>query len=95
MITMITTLGLLLGVGIGTLIMFRVQQVLFFRMQLLSLISDAVDADLEANNYKWRWRYDTFDEVSYNKMVYQFWKRLKAENFYSDTSFLYHTKKIK
>lgn len=66
-------------------LLVRNQCVYRFRGNLLRRISIAAQRDIACGDCEWSRRYDAFDAVSYNKMVWQFWKRLTA--FYPDTSF--------
>lgn len=54
---------------------------------MLKKISYASRNDIDKGK-NWIWRYDTYASVSYDKMVLQFWKPLKPEAFYKNTSFL-------
>jgi len=51
---------------------------------LLNEIGKKFKEDIE-NEREWLWRYDKFDEVTYNEMMYKFWKPLSS--FYKDKSF--------
>lgn len=53
-----------------------------YRLKGLSaqFIEDSID------DYKWR--IEIYEKVTYNQMVYQFWKALKVESFYKDQDFL-------
>lgn len=65
----------------------RNQMVLNYRLDLLRQVSRAAKADINSHAYdNWRWRYDAINTVSYDSMVYQFWRPLKS--FYKDRSFL-------
>ena len=55
-----------------------------YRGVLLSEISKKFKEDIE-NEREWLWRYDKFEEVTYNEMMYKFWKPLSS--FYKDKSF--------
>lgn len=55
----------------------RNNQVYNERKRVLRLISYLSQKDIE-NKKPWRWRYDEFDKISYNKMVYTFWKPVKS-----------------
>ena len=65
----------------------RVHPVAKFRNNLIDQISDAAHQDIKNGLHNWMWRYNYFETVSFDRCVYSF-KPLKAENFYSDTSFL-------
>jgi hypothetical protein len=66
-------------------IMIRNDYVLAFRHKLIKQISAAAKADIEAGR-DWEWRYEIYETVSYDQMVYKFWKPL--ESFYQDRSFI-------
>ena len=55
-----------------------------YRGVLLNEIGKKFKEDIE-NEREWLWRYDKFDEVTYNEMMYKFWKPLSS--FYKDKSF--------
>ena len=66
------------------LCLIRNRGVYQYRMALLANVSRANLRDIDAGR-PWRWRYDVFDSVSYNTMVWQFWRRF--DSFYPDQSF--------
>lgn len=75
-----------LGILAAVLIWWRNDAVFNYRMDLLSRVSDACIDDLRRGRYDdWHWRYQAFGAVSYNKMVYQFWRPLYS--FYPDLRF--------
>ena len=55
-----------------------------YRGILLQGITKKSKEDIE-NEKEWKWRYDEFDEVTYDEMMYKFWKPLSS--FYEDKSF--------
>ena len=55
-----------------------------YRGVLLNEIGKKFKEDIE-NEREWLWRYDKFDEVTYNEMMYKFWKPM--DSFYKDKSF--------
>lgn len=70
-------LGLLM---LGCIIaMFRNNSVYKYRTNLLNRISDAARVDIE-NLSAWSWRYDEFDQATYDEMVLKFWR--KPSSFY-------------
>lgn len=74
-------LVLALGVYIGGLI--RNQLVYEYRIELLDQICAACQANGWMNS---EWRYGMYNEVNYNEMVLQFWRRF--DSFYPDKSFI-------
>jgi hypothetical protein len=85
-IVLIAALGMLfVAQGFCLLLMDRNQKVHKYRRSLLRKISDAGDVDIE-NNRPWEWRHDIYDTITYDEMLYKFWRRL--DSFYPDRSFL-------
>ena len=66
------------------LMLFRNKLVWKYRKMVLNELSKKTNEDV-ANEREWLWRYDKFDEVTYNEMMYKFWKPLSS--FYKDKSF--------
>lgn len=66
-------------------ITIRNERTLAMRTSMLQDILYASLHDLGNDN---TWRYDKFNEVSYNTIMWKWWKPLKPEAFYDDTSFL-------
>ena len=66
------------------LMLFRNKLVWKYRKVVLNELSKKTNEDVE-NEREWLWRYDKFDEVTYNEMMYKFWKPLSS--FYKDKSF--------
>lgn len=64
---------------------FRNSAVHDYRIGLLDLIDTATHMDITRDR-PWRWRYDAFRSVSYNEMLYKFWRHI--DSFYLDRSFL-------
>lgn len=62
----------------------RCSQVGIFRGKLVRELLSFMD---------WEWRVKEFEKVSYNRMVFSFWKKLKPELFYDDLSFMGPTNK--
>lgn len=83
-------LSVLVFIGIANFLMLiRNNQVCEFRQSIIGAIYEASKEDLD--NGIWdagTWRYEKFHQVSYEQMVYRFWKPLKLENFYSNTDFI-------
>jgi len=69
-------------------LMLRNHRVGRFRDELIDRVSEAARANLHDGEKSWRWRYDTFGSVSYERMLYQFWKPLRPNVWWKDTSFL-------
>ena len=67
------------------IILARNERVSQYRARLLSQVSRAAKDDIK-KDMPWKWRYDVFDSVSYEQMLFKFWKPLKS--FYKDASFL-------
>lgn len=82
----------LTGCGLGILAcigaLIRNEAVYRFRMSLLRSIRVASQVDIAAGRFDWQWRYAAFEDASYAAMMHQFWKPLRAEEWYADTSFL-------
>lgn len=72
---------------VGIYMMYRNHKVYQFRMQILRQVSDAAQSDGKTGR-PWRWRYDEMSAVSYNEMMYQFWKPLRVESFYERDDFI-------
>jgi hypothetical protein len=72
-------LWFVLWLGVGSIIgnsvlIVRNRMVCRFRIDLLNRIKDKVDtAD---PRYHWVWRYEEFEAVTYDQMLWQFWKPL-------------------
>ena len=84
MIIQIFLIIALILISISMLMLLRNWLVSKYRGVLLSEISKKFKEDIE-NEREWLWRYDKFDEVTYNEMMYKFWKPLSS--FYKDKSF--------
>lgn len=59
-----------------------------FRMEMLDKVSEAADDDIKKGRHNWLWRYDVLRSVSYNEMVYHFWKPLKWQSFWKNNLFM-------
>ena len=66
-------------------LLYRNQKIYSYRVELLRKISERATEDI-TNNIDWHWRYDTFESVSYDEMIYKFWKPL--DSFYKDKKFI-------
>lgn len=62
----------------------RNNRVLRYRRDVLNRISDAAYIDIEHGN-PWVWRYTLYDSVSYDEMLYKFWRPL--DSFYPNELF--------
>ena len=63
----------------------RNEYVFNFRKKMLGKISKGANLDIE-NKKDWRWRYVAFDAISYDMMMFKFWKPL--DSFYENKDFL-------
>lgn len=54
--------------------------------RVFKLRNHMLDKIFSCDDYEWR--ISIFHTVSYDKMVYQFWKPIKPEAFFTDISFL-------
>lgn len=68
------------------IMLYRNDRVFAYRIKLVEQISSANQADIARRRAYDGWRYTKFNEVSYEAMLYQFWKPL--DSFYPDKSFL-------
>lgn len=76
--------ALLLGMYIT---LWRNNRVYNYRMNvLLPLVSQASTRDIKLGRYNNGWRYEVFSSISYQEMVWKFWRPLNS--FYPDKSFL-------
>lgn len=64
--------------------MFRTIRVAEYRRNLLNQLSDAGHDDIK-NRRPWYWRFNAFEQVSFDEMVFKFWKPIRS--FYADLSF--------
>lgn len=67
----------------------RNSRVLAYRKHILHLIGEASLVDIKHGEKNFFWRYQALDEVSYDEMLWKFWKSF--DSFYSDWSFIYPT----
>jgi len=72
-------------IGIGTLIvccvlLIRNELVYREQMRVLAIVSQKTQEDIKNNIYEpdFLWRYREFEKVTYDKMLYQFWKPIKS-----------------
>lgn len=54
--------------------------------RVYNLRTDLIDKVFSYPDYQWRVL--IMKSVSYNRMVYSFWKSIKVESFYKDISFI-------
>ena len=71
-------------VGLGAITLVRNEMVYCYRRTMLQDVSRAARADI-AEGREWQWRYDVYDGVSYDTLVWKFWRRF--DSFYPDQSF--------
>lgn len=57
-----------------------------FRMEILDLVHKKATEDIYEDR-EWKWRYETLDEVSYEKILFSL-KDFKVENYWKDTKFV-------
>lgn len=76
--------------GLCLLGTWRNVRVYRFQMGLIDRCRRLNIADIEAGRMKEfdSWRYDALNAVSYNQMLFKFWKPLRVEAWYRDLSFL-------
>jgi hypothetical protein len=67
----------LIVLAFAMIVLVRNQSVLHYRLRLINVVFSHRD---------YEWRRDVFNSVSYERMVFQFWKPL--DRFYPDKSFL-------
>lgn len=93
MVGFLTVVALLCCLGILFLgfMMARNAAVSSFQERLLEQVNHLAQQDVERGR-EWRWRYDEFRRVPYERKLWRFWVPLKPENFYADTAFLQETK---
>jgi hypothetical protein len=82
-----TFLPILLVFGLVYLLLRRNQQVLRFLNKLTTDVYMAGNADMEAGVDPF-WRLSELTKVNQTAMVFQFWRPLTPEEWWSDTSFL-------
>lgn len=69
--------------AVGIFMLFRNNRVYHARRRLLESIHEAVGRDIEERS-AYKWRYDEFDKVSYDRMV-RSWR--KPESMYDNLDF--------
>jgi hypothetical protein len=52
-----------------------------YRQKVLKVLSACCSHDIDLGR-DWRWRWDLYEQVSFSKMVYCFWRRISS--FYPD-----------
>lgn len=67
-------------------IVVRTHKVAAYRQELLDKVSAAADRDIRIHHRDWAWRFEALQAVSFEKMLFQFWKPL--ESFYPSKEFL-------
>lgn len=86
-ITIFAAEKIVIGVLIigASLLLIRNAKVAEYRLTLIDKIHDLNVAEIDTRPYD-TWRYSEFNKVTYEQMLYHFWKPLTA--FYKDKSFL-------
>lgn len=84
-VTIVMFVGILL-LMVGVFFLVRNDKVYEFRMRLLHRVSEMCKKDAE-QQLEWPWRYEQMGWVSYDEMVYKFWKPLRASAFYPALGF--------
>ena len=85
-----TVLGLVIiaiivaTVGLGAITLVRNEMVYRYRGAMLQDVSHAARVDI-AEGRQWEWRYDVYEGVTYDQMVWKFWRRF--DSFYPNQSF--------
>ena len=83
---MVVVLALLMiAFGLTMFMLFRASRVRDYRIKLIYTIYHCAKIDVQESK-PWKWRYETFESVSYDNMLFRFWKPLTS--FYKDKSFL-------
>ena len=70
---------------ISLLMLWRNDVVHKYRISLINLIHEQAKRDIDQDLSR-RWRYKVFYSITYDTMLYKFWRRM--DSFYSDKSFL-------
>ena len=76
---------LIIVIFCGIWMLVRNKSVFDYRKNLLEKISKAAKKDIK-NGKDWTWRYRVLETVTYNEMMWKFWKSL--DSFYSNKSFI-------
>jgi hypothetical protein len=84
-----TLLPFVFGFYFAGLVFFfaRNESVYRFREKLIDRVSECSQKDISSGK-DWAWRFKQLDTVTYDQMLWGFWKPLRAKEFYQDTSFL-------
>lgn len=72
--------------GIYVLMLGGIAGMWYRNSQVFKLRNEIIDKVFSYSD--WPWRRDVYKSVSYNEMMLDFWKPIKAESFYKDLSFL-------
>jgi hypothetical protein len=65
-------------IAIGFALMWRNKSVYEERKKALGIVHDLAVKDIHSNNLNWEWRFRLFDRISYDKMLYEFWRPVKS-----------------
>jgi len=76
---------LLIALGISMIFLKRNNTVIEYRQYILNQLLHCATQDILAGR-DWQWRYDAIRMVTYDEMLYKFWRKL--DTFYTDLSFL-------
>lgn len=80
-----TVLGILFMI-VTMILLDRNYKVANYRRDLIEKMYQASVNDIDAKTYIFAWRQEIYHSVSYNDMLFKFWKPL--DSFYPDKSFL-------
>lgn len=69
------------------LMLIRNNRVCAFRKSVINAIYEA-DLNNTRTSSGYEWRYQRFNSVSYDKMLWNFWKPLTVEAFYQNQDFI-------
>lgn len=90
--TILSILAVITTISVGGFALWRNEMVYRFRLFLLSQIRNDYFADADLRIFYSEWRWDVFNSVTYENMLIKFWKPLRPEEWYNDTSFLEPTR---
>jgi hypothetical protein len=76
----------LMGIAYCQMIIWRNERVYLYRRRLIDRIYKLSQADIASGKDHDYWRWDVYETVSYDAMLYQFWRPL--DSFYRDKTFL-------
>lgn len=79
--------GSLIGLILTWLFNRRNNRVGAFRMTIVAMVATAAAVDVE-RGLNATWRFQAYDAVTYDQMLFKFWRRLRIDQFYSDLSFI-------